>query len=325
MFWFVLSIICVIAAIAIQLLKPFGTEKDPHGSRAVVIALAIVAFGLFAWGGVKHVPARNIGIPNTFSNVSTDAVGPGYHETWEPWRSYIDVPETIQTTNFEGCWGQYCTSADQPRGNCLEVRIGEQQTACVDVTVQWQVNKDGAGTEYNNYVGQDGTLISAIRDYQIDRELRTVENTDMDGYSPILDAQNFTAKPGSTCSDGTVSTTAKPCQSQFLTFAGEIDKQMQTDLGSDITIVKVLQPLAYYTASTEAFLHSIQNKAAEDQVQIEQQKVNSDTAIALKNLGTPTIEQLEYLCLTSTAEHAAGWTCNFGTSSASPAIAVPAK
>lgn len=312
MFWFILAIVLALAGIALIFIKAVQSEDGKKTSTVGIgIAVLVIAFLSFFVGGIKHVPARNIGIPTTFSNVQTNAYGPGYHVTWQPWKSLVDAPETIQTTKFEGCQGQYCTDPSQPRGNCLEVRIGGQQTACVDVTVQWRINPNGAGTLYNNYANQDDNLTDAIRDFLIDRELRTVENTDMDAYNPILDAQNI----GGGSSNST-----------FLQFASQIQTQMQTDLGTDVTVIKVLQPLAYYTASTESFLHQIQNKSAEDQVAILQQKVNSDTAVALHNLGTPTADQLLYLCLTSVVPHAAGWNCDlFGGSSSNTAVAVPAK
>lgn len=309
----VVAILVLIAAAFIWIGKLEGDrgQSDVH-LRPVGVAMLIFAAILYTIGGIKHVPTRNIGIPSSLSNVGANAYSAGYHLTFQPWINLTDVPETYQTVNFEGCQGQYCTSPDQPRGNCLEVRIGGQQTACVDVTVQYQVNRNGAGTLYNHYAGQDGTLTTAIRDYLIDRELRTVENTDLDAYNPILDAKNFAAGGQA------------GANSQFLKFASEIQGQMQQDLGSDITVVKVLQPLAYYTASTEGFLHQIQDKAAQDQVEIEQQQVNLDTKTALANLGTPTVAQLEYLCLTSTAPRPPGWTCNFGAGATTTPVTIPA-
>lgn len=301
MFWLVLAVLLVVVGIILIAMKEVKSSDrggTPTSVRGIGILLIGLAFAFFAVGGVKHVPARNIGIPSSFSQVGADAYGPGYHETWKPWLNLTDATETIQTTAFTGCWGQYCTSDKQPRGNCLEVRIGGQQTACVDVTVKWQMNKATAGKMYLDYANQEDNLVNAVRDFLITQELHKAENTQLDGYNPITDAKDL----------GTGS------NSQYLTFANLVETQVARDLGSQVHIVSVNQPLAYYTASTEQFLHQIQNKAAEDQVAILQQKVNADQKLALSNLGQPTTAQLQYLCVTSTVVHAAGWSCFGGNS-----------
>lgn len=273
-------------------------ESDIH-VRWIGVAFLIFAFILYGVGGLKHVPQRQIGIPSSFSNIQSDAYGAGYHVTWQPWINLTDVPETVQTTTFEGCWGAYCTDPSQPRGNCLEVRIGGQQTACIDVTVQWRVYRQTAGKLYNDYAGQDGNLITAARDYLVERDLRTVENTVLDGYNPITDQQNI----------------ATGSNSLFLTFANQVKTEVQADLGSEVQVVALLQPLAYYGASTEGFLHTIQNTYAQDTIAKEQQVVNADRAAAFVKLGNPTLAQLIDLCLTSTVPHAAGWNCWPGSTS----------
>jgi len=297
--------VLVLVGIGLIVKKSVGEGNDKTGVRGIGILLIVLSFGLFFIGGLKHVPSRSIGIPSSFSQVGSKAYGPGYHETWKPWLNLTDATETIQKTQFSGCWGQYCTSPNQPRGYCLEVRIGGQQTACVDVTVKWRMNKQTAGQQYLNYANQDDNLVDAVRDNEIIPELHTAENTELDGYNPITDAKQL----------GT------GANSQYLTFANLVEQKVKDDLGTQVQIISVNQPLAYYTASTETFLHQIQNKAAEDQVAILHQKVNSDQKLALENLGTPTLAQLEYLCVTSTVVHAAGWTCFGGNSS----IAVSGK
>src|SRR6185437_13285615 len=125
-----LFVIAVLVLVGIGLIvkKSVGEGNDKTGVRGIGILLIVLSFGLFFIGGLKHVPSRSIGIPSSFSQVGSKAYGPGYHETWKPWLNLTDATETIQKTQFSGCWGQYCTSPNQPRGYCLEVRIGGQQT-----------------------------------------------------------------------------------------------------------------------------------------------------------------------------------------------------
>jgi hypothetical protein len=311
--WLALSAVFAIIGIALVIRRRISPKKRGDEPTSVVglgVLLIVIAAGFFLVGGIKHVPARNIGIPSSFSNVSADAYGPGYHETFQPWLNLTDATETIQTTVFSGCWGQYCTSPNEPRGNCLEVRLGGQQTACVDVTVKWRMNKLTAGQQFLNYANQDNNLVSAVKDNLIIPELRNAENEQLDTYNPILDSSNATPTPVSS-----TTTPANTGNSQYLTFAHKVEAQVTKDLGNEVTIITVIQPLAYYNASTENFLHQIQNKAAEYQVAIEQQNVNSATKTAFNDLGNPTLPQLIELCLKSTEPHAAGWSCFPGSNS----------
>jgi hypothetical protein len=75
----------------------------------------LVGFGLFALGGLKSVPVKNIGVPQAFGAVTGKVYGPGIHETWTPWLHLTDINETVQTTTFE-----------QSQDDCLSVRIGGQ-------------------------------------------------------------------------------------------------------------------------------------------------------------------------------------------------------
>lgn len=304
MFWFVIAIIAALIGVIMIAKRRVDTDSGKLNIVGFGVILIVIAFGLFAVSGLKHVPGRNIGIPSTFSQVGATAYGPGYHETWDPFLNLTDATETIQVTTFTGCWGQYCTSDKQPRGNCLEVRIGGQQTACVDVTIKWQMNKSTAGRMYLDYANQEDNLVHAVRDYLVTPELRKAENDQLDAYNPILDSSSQVPGAGG----GSLSS-GKNTNSQYLAFANKVVEQVTKELGSQVTVLSVVQPLAYYNASTESFLHQIQNKAAEDQVALEQQKVNADTKTAFDKLGNPTVAQLINLCLNSTAPHAAGWTC----------------
>src|SRR6185437_13919435 len=75
----------------------------------------------------------------------------------------------------EGCQGAFCTGSHPTHGNCLEVRIGGQQTACLDVTIQWRILDSGGPGLYNNYGSSgNGSVISDITNAVVVRELKSV-------------------------------------------------------------------------------------------------------------------------------------------------------
>jgi hypothetical protein len=133
---FVLAIIIGIIGLAMALLArlakgttEYGKSFDARaGTRATGIVLMILAFLVFAVSGLKSVPTKNIGIPVAFGKITGQPFAAGIHETWTPWLHLADVSKRVQTTTFE---------VNQKTGNGgLDVRIGGQQTAQLDLTIQ---------------------------------------------------------------------------------------------------------------------------------------------------------------------------------------------
>lgn len=213
--------------------------------------------------------------------MSSGYYDPGSHQTWLPWEHIVDVDETIQQLKFEGCWGPYCSIPGEQRGNCLEVRIGGQQTACADVTVQYQVWKTAAGSLYSDYANQ-GDLMSTIKDNLVERSLRTAMNNVLDAYNPITD---------------TAALTGTATNSTYSSFQPQVTDQMRSDIGEQIDVRIVFMPLLHYDTQTQARLNQIQATYASDQIALEQINVNRDQAAAYQKLGNPTETDLIQTCL----------------------------
>lgn len=286
--WFILAVILWLAAVTAAVSAAFMTEsfrRDYQAARpgAVVAAIlaAVIGFGLFALGGLKSVPVKNIGVPQAFGAVTGSVFGPGVHETWTPWLHLTDVDETVQTTTFEG-------------GNCLTVRIGGQQTACADVTIQWQILPSAADSLFSDYANQ-GNLMTTITDAVVVRELKQVVNGVLGDYNPITDVQNVVNTNSAT--------------SQFSTFGPVILNSMRTDIGNRIRVLTVLMPYIHYDAQVEAKLNAIQQAFANYAIAAENVKVNEEQAAAYVKLGAPSLNQLISECLTSNVQRPTGFQC----------------
>lgn len=295
--WFVLAIMLWLAAVILAIVAVFVSGKTEGGvsirgiSGSAAALCVILGLGLFALAGVKSVPTRNIGVPVSFGAVSSGVFGPGMHETWEPWLNVVHVDETVQTTTFEG-------------RNCLTVRIGGQQTACVDTTIQWKILPGAAGTLYSNYANH-GDFMTVITDAVVVREFKQVVNQVLGDYNPITDVSNVTG--------------TNTASSQFTSFGPQILAQMETDIGADIQVKSVLMPYAHFSDSVEAKLQAIQQAFANDAIATENVKVNTENAAAFAKLGTPTVAQLVAQCLTDVKSEAgqlpAGFQCFPGSGS----------
>lgn len=269
--WFILAIIIGLAGIIAFIAVPFITDSDGKAADARVggIIAVVLGFILFTVSGLKSVPVKNIGVAQEFGAVQSGYFQPGIHETWTPWLHLTDIDETVQTTTFEG-------------NNCLTVRIGGQQTACADITIQWKILPQAAGSLFSDYANS-GNLMATITNAVVVRELKQTVNEVLGDYNPITDVSNVTSTNSAT--------------SQFSTFGPAILSDMQSDIGSRIDVLTVLLPYIHYDAAVEAKLEAIQQAYANYAIAVEDVKVSQEQALAYKSLGNPTVAQLISQCL----------------------------
>jgi regulator of protease activity HflC (stomatin/prohibitin superfamily) len=271
MFFTVVAIIFVLAGIAgVVVIPPAIGQHDPapkgrYGdvpvngrllSRILGAAGIVIGVLVFVLSGITSVPVKNVGVVTSFGHVEGD-LQPGFH--WLlPWKDTTNLSETIQTTEFYG---------DGKGGNCLDVRIGGQQLACLNVTVQWQIRDSAAPALFNDY-DTSGNVQGQITDAVVIQELKAVVNQVMGDYNPI---QDVAANTGSG-------------NSQFSTFGPKILARMRADIGSQIVVRKLILSNAYYDEATQARLNAIQQQYADTAIAQEQLKTNLAQSAANKAL-----------------------------------------
>lgn len=269
--WFLLVIACLTWLAALVTLAGAFIAEDYKGAWAGAAALlALLGVLVFGLGGLKSVPVKTIGVPQSFGAVTGSVMDSGVHWTWAPWESVTNIDETIQTTTFEG-------------DSCLTVRIGGQQSACADVTIQWQILPGAAEGLFEDYANQ-GDLMNTVTDSVVVREFKQVVNEVLGDYNPVTDVENVSGSDSAT--------------SQFTAFGPTILKDMQADIGSRIKVDSVFLPKITYDPTVEHALESIQTANANYAVATENVKVNTEQAAALQKLGTPSLAQLAAQCLT---------------------------
>lgn len=256
MFWFILAILLAAGGLGALLGAGLAKEENRLGMRVIGGGVLVLALVLFAISGLKDIPTKSIGVVTSFGRISGQPLGPGIHETWKPWEHANVIDETIQTTTFE---------VNQKNGQGgLDVRIGGQQTARLDITIQWRVLDSAADGLFINYANQ-GPLMGEIQNAVVVRELKQVANQVMGDYNPIQD----------------VSVNSSAGNSQFTTFGPKILTAMRTDIGNRVQVLNLLLPLAHYDASTQNRLNTIQQQYAE--TAIAKQQVITNEAVARAN------------------------------------------
>lgn len=276
-FVFAIIIWLVMACLIIASLVPDNDSKAACVAGAIICV--ILGFGLFTWAGLKSVPVKNIGVSTSYGAVGSGVFGPGVHQTWTPWLSITDIDETVQTTTYKDTGNDSGSSCN----GGLPVRIGGQQTACADLTIQWQILPPAAGSLFSDYANH-GDLMKEITSAVVVRELEQVANNVLGDYDPITDVQSVTNTNSAT--------------SQFTGFSTTILTDMRADIGTRIKVLTVLMPQLHYTTAIEDKLSAIQQAYANFAIAEENVKVNAENAQALVKLGTPNVNQLIAQCLT---------------------------
>jgi len=176
----VLGLLGLVAAMVMDLspkTDKYGRSERPLVGRGVAMAIAI---GIMALAGLivffdsfTIVPARNVGIVNTFGKAEA-ALDNGWH--WvKPWSSVETVDATVQNINLS-----------QDAKNCITVRLANQTTACVDVTVQWNIDQKANANElWQRYRGTNDDVVGNVGRNVVERELRRSLNVVFESYNPL--------------------------------------------------------------------------------------------------------------------------------------------
>jgi regulator of protease activity HflC (stomatin/prohibitin superfamily) len=183
MFWFVAGILIVLGGIVVFALRGRAATAGKGHTRpgsaqpalAATLGIAMILVGLFAivWDSFTIVPARNVGIVNTFGKAE-NALDNGFH--WvKPWSSVETVDATVQNINLSN-----------DAKNCITVRLANQTTACVDTTVQWNIDQKANANElWQRYRGNNDDVVGNVGRNVVERELRRSLNVVFEGYNPL--------------------------------------------------------------------------------------------------------------------------------------------
>jgi hypothetical protein len=289
---FVLGLILLLVAVCGFLWLAVGDISRAVGGIVGVFAL-VLGLVMLIGSTAKEVPNRSIGIATSFGKVQRGFYLPGVHFWVAPWKRLNIISESVQTTTFEG-------------KNCLDVRIGGQQTACLDVSIQWQVQDQAGSGLFSNY-GAKGNLMGDIQNAVVVRELKQVVNQQLGDYNPIED----------------VSLNTTSGNSQFSKFGPLVLATMRHDIGGRVKVLNLYMPFAHYDRATQQRLNTIQAQYAETAIARQLAATNAAQSLANSKIQKSlTPEILQYQCLQLTANAVkdqsplpAGWNCLGGSTS----------
>lgn len=254
MFWFIVCCILVVLAVGAFVLAPrigyVELKRDRYSGNAEEIrhtfknearwtgsALAVLAAVVFLLDTVTTVGTKNVGVITTFGRPSGYLTN-GIHFVL-PWQQVTEISDAVQTDTYASDNG-----SDKPQGGatgtCVHVRIERQATACVNVSVRWQIKPSGVDYLYRNFKSNDH-----ITDNLVLRDLQQALNEAFATYDPLgVDANGNNTNPALT------------------TYSAKVQAQMRDEIGDWIDVQSVVVPIINYDATTQQKVNQLLQQIA---------------------------------------------------------------
>jgi len=189
------------------------------------------------------VSTKNVGIETAFGATSGH-LSNGAHLI-PPWDKVTEMDAAIQTDSYAG-------------NDCLNVRIGNQQTACVSVSIRWRIDPNDADQLYQNY-----RTFDHVRDSLVTRDLTAAINQQFKDYNP-LNSVATTLPKGS-----------QPNPS-LNAIAFRVTRQMRAEISSQgIEVLNTIIPIVTFDPSTQNRINQLQQQFALTRI-AEQEKITNE-------------------------------------------------
>lgn len=177
MAWFIVGLLLLLIGTIVLLVGLLKKTWLDDGSKYLAVVagflIGLLGFSVVVADSFTVIPARNVGVVNTFGNAE-GTLSNGFH--WvKPWSSIETVDATVQNIN-----------GNSGSGNCITVRLANQTTACVDFTVQWNIDQHAdANNLWKSYRGTNDDVVGNIRNNVVLRELQRSFNVVFEIYNPL--------------------------------------------------------------------------------------------------------------------------------------------
>lgn len=226
-FLFLVAALVLLAAGAARLLG----SGVPLSAVAVGAGALVLGLVLTVASSYTAIGTQDIGVVTSFGK-PTDALSNGVHFI-APWKKVTTLDGAIQTD-----------SHTNDGKDCVKVRIAHQATACVDVSIRWQIRLTAADALFRSYRQFDH-----IRDSLVTRDLNSAMNDQFETYDVLaINAQGVsTAPPASAIAD-------------------RVLQEMKTKIGDQIDVLSVIIPVMHFDDSTQGRINALQAQIAQTRI-----------------------------------------------------------
>lgn len=240
------ALVAILAPRAIA--SDLSENKDGSTSRTAInlvrgggIVLALVAIIPLVLTFVTVVPPRTVGIGVSFGKPIA-VYDNGLHVK-APWTKVEKLDASVQNNIYKD-------------DSAINVRLGNNSQARVDVSIQWQMKSDNAQKLFLDYKTFD-----SIQSNLVDRNLRTSLNQVMSTYNPLA-----------TVKDSNQNTSGADLQAM----SEEVKKKLTEKISQDIDVISVNIPIIGFDDSTQNKIDELQAEIA--RTRVAEQKKNTANA-----------------------------------------------
>jgi regulator of protease activity HflC (stomatin/prohibitin superfamily) len=235
---FVFAIIFFVIAAIVFLISRFVSNKPGSKGEAsdrtilnwVFLGVLLVAGIMTFFSSFEQVSTKNVGIETAFGRTEGE-LSNGLHFI-PPWDEVTEMDAAIQTDNHTN-------------GECLKVRIANQQTACVDVSIRWRIDQRKADELYQDYHSFEN-----VRDSLVTRELTSAVNNQLASYNPLNSISLGTPSSGGS---------QNPTLAQI---AEKVTAQMRKEIGGQIEVLNTIIPILSFDTQTQERVNQLQQQIA---------------------------------------------------------------
>lgn len=231
---------------------PRSEERWTKITGFVILGLAIC---MLIVSSLVQVSTKNVGVETTFGKPSGELPN-GLHLKW-PWEKVTEMDAAIQTDTYV-------------KDHCFQVRIANQQTACVHINFQWRINPAAAQQLFRDY-----RTFEHVREALVTRRLTAVVNEQLADYNPLNSVSGTTLPPGEK---------RNPTLAEI---AKGVNAQMAEEIGGkngSIEVLSTIIPLITFDQETQGRINQLQQQVALTRVAQQSQKTAEAQATANKKL-----------------------------------------
>jgi regulator of protease activity HflC (stomatin/prohibitin superfamily) len=277
--WFVTGLVALLLAVTTLIIRSLIKAHEPghrdytdtklarRGAMVLAVVLGVLGLTIMFLDSYTIIPARNVGVVNTFGNANR-ALDNGWH--WvAPWSSVEQIDATVKTVTLDADLGQWA------QGVCtgVTVRLANQTTACLDITIQWNLDQRANVNElWQRYRGANDDLIGNIQNNVVIRETRRAANLEFADYNPLVALNPDNKATVKTADQLNTETLAK----------------LRTFVDPGISIDTVFISVTHYDAVTQQKLNGYAQALADTQIATQQKLTAEQQRLANEKLASST-------------------------------------
>lgn len=248
--WFITVLITGLFAVIALIVRGTAQDEESKGVAALAVTILVLLGAVFTLiASATVVQTRSVGVITSFGKPIGSLTNGGHMV--RPWANVEKFDASVQTMKLDGTWKK-----DKCEGG-VTVRLGNQTTACVDVSVQWNIDPNGDIIDlYRKYKN-----FGNIEDNLVKRQLQRAMNTAFADFDPL---KTITG-------DGTATASLDMLASKAKTVLVE-------GVGKGIRVLSVVIPIVHFDAATEGRLREYQQALANTRIA----EANKRTAEAVR-------------------------------------------